>query len=373
MSVCATCEQVTEGSRECPDLAQHLREHPPHPGLTDAQRAEIRRRLRAGEYLAFETSVGPMVLPPPEPREAAADVIDAGNRAVRQEAARPGRVQTWARRWLGGLLGRDPDGRGVPDSLIVEAAWEVLRDLEPPIASRVSDLSRTEVFVEGGPEVDPLLSFGCGACRTRFATHVELSEHIAGCVTFAEMLANDTQPPAPRCMPKYWKELPASPGSYLRKAIRTKARVLAARYGWSPTVLGAEDRDRRDVDRRDVQRLGRTRSEQCQCGADVVPGAHCAACGRLLKEAPRKHEATLVGEESQAVDVSARAVEDLRLELIESFEREEATPTELALLGALRRTDSAAEALEAVGRPGDWSSMQSLQRKLKRRLASPLR
>ncbi len=55
-----------------------------------------------------------------------------------------------------------------------------------------------------------------------------------------------------------------------------------------------------------------------------------------------------------------------RLELLEAFKAEKASPEDLELLMAVEHGRTPSEALESIGQPGNWSRWQSLQRRVER-------
>lgn len=195
--------------------------------------ATINNALADGENVSIETPQGPMVLGPRDPRDVPEDAVESGLEALAIGHLRPEALLEWAERELGGPLRvRGTDGSPIAQHVLVEAAWKVLRTLEPPTATCTRELVRT-VYALGG-------------------------------VTFVDDLWVDHAPPIdpdrpetwpePLAIPRFWKEEPESVAGYLRDAIANKARQLHALY-----EQGLADRSELEVDRDAVAHLAKDR------------------------------------------------------------------------------------------------------------------
>ena len=138
--------------------------------------------------------------------------------------------------------------------------------------------------------------------------------------------------------------------------------------------MGAEDRDRLEIDRRAAKRISRqTKWNRRKRVEGVTPGAEPEAVDDLADLAEHIEPDAL--SESTALSASAgHPVLDLpnendaRMATLDAFIASEASEPELELIESLREHDGEpATALRAIGDPGNWSRFQSLQRKLQRR------
>ena len=137
----------------------------------------------------------------------------------------------------------------------------------------------------------------------------------------------------------------------VRPEILRKTKKLVAEYGKSGQ-FGTADRELIPLTKRAAQRLergGGWDAEQCvRLDAESSP----AALSELATESTER-----------------QSDEQLRLlEFVEAFRFGDATTAEQELLEAIRKNDTPAEALRAVGDEDNWPRLQSLQRKIKRRL-----
>ena len=181
------------------------------------------------------------------------------------------------------------------------------------------------------------------------------------------------------------RETPRRLRERLTSTIYKETKKLLVRFGGSQPIvgpdanpngdhqLGFDDRDRLEVDRRAAQRLSKT-DDWLRRGSDESRGDSRDAEGDPLDNVPpeaAEPDATEVfgafapPDQDEMFDRVAETAASLGT--LAAFCENEASGNERALLKAFLDHGGAAEALRAVGDPGNWPRWQSLQRKLRRR------
>lgn len=130
----------------------------------------------------------------------------------------------------------------------------------------------------------------------------------------------------------------------VRQELLRDAKKLVVEFGTS-NQLGVRDRELPPEKKRAAHRLERGGNWDLD---ETVE----------LREDEHDYQGALNGRDSDQL------VE--HLEFLEAFKVEEASPEELELLMAVEQYGTPSEALEAIGQPGNWSRLQSLQRRVKR-------